>query len=321
MDGTLRRIGWLALALWLAPGGSLAGTCTGWFPDLDPDCQRIGRPDEFIAPVAQAFLFEDAFVVTGVQASYLRQEFPGASALGGGHADVAAGQLRLALTDRIGLVASKAGAMWVEPGNPLVPDWDTALPVTLGAKLALYQDPDVGRFASFVLRCGDAFEGGGDGALVPSLAGAARLGAFAFQGDLGGSWAFDPSYSSSVFWHLHAAYPGLRTITPFVQVSGMHWVDGGDGSATIPLSAEGHQVFQAPSISMRTVEEIYGAFEGADLTNLGAPGADGLDLVTGAVGLQLRLGRFTFSAAYEHPLTEHNGIIGDRVSAAVSLEL
>jgi len=128
MVGRLRRIGWLAASFLLASDPALAGTCTGLFPDRD--CEHVGRHADFIAPIAQPFLFEDAFIVTGI-----------------------------------------------------------------------------------------------------------------------------------------------------------------------------------------------GSFEGADLLNLGARGADQLDLITGAAGLQLRLGRFTISAAYEHPLTAHHGVFGDRVTSGISLEL
>jgi hypothetical protein len=192
--------------------------------------------------------------------------------------------------------------------------------MTLGLEYGFHQDADSGRFAAFALRYGDAFQGG-DGSLIPSLAVAARFGDMALQADVGGSWALDSSFSSSVFWHAHAAWAGLPVITPFAQLSGIHWVDGGDGSATLPLTPLGQRIFHASSVSMRTIERRSGSFEGADLVNLGARGAQGLELVTGAAGVRLRVGRVSVSAAYERPLTKHKGVFADRITSSVSIEL
>jgi hypothetical protein len=298
-----------------------AGACRGWLPDLDRDCERVARPSAFLAPAVSPFTFEDAFVVTGVRTFHVLQEMPQRSLFAGGEAEAVTGELRAALTDRIGLSVAKAGALWIRPENPLVPKRQTPTPLTLGLKLALEQDHDAQRFAALTLRYGDAFQGGGDGSLMPSLAGAVRLDRFTLQGDVGGSWALDSSFSSSVFWHAHAAWARFPLVTPFVQLSGQHWVDGGDGSTTIELTPLGQQLFQAQSISMRTVERLFGSFEGADLVNLGAREIAGRELVTGAAGLRVRLGAFALSAAYEHPLTKHRGVFGRRVTTSVSLEL
>jgi hypothetical protein len=309
------------LALALVAGAAHADDCTGWFPDFDPACEHAPRPPGFAAPVASPFSFEDAFVVTGVQAFHAQQEIPERSALGGGEAELIAGQLRIAVTDRVGLSLGKAGALWTRPENPFIPNRQTPLPLTFGLKVALHADADTGRWAAFALRYGDAFQGGGKGSLMPALAGAARTGDFALQGDVGGSWALDASFSSSVFWHAHAGFARWQHITPFVQFSGQHWVDGGDGTTTIPLTPLGQSYFKATSVSVRTVERMFGSFEGADLVNLGAHDIAGHALITGAAGIELRFGRVALSAAYEHPLTAHEGLFANRVTTRVSLEL
>jgi hypothetical protein len=316
-----RRLSLLALSLTLLSAGARADDCSGWLPDFDPDCERAPRPAGFAAPVASPFLFEDAFVVTGAQAFHVRQEIPEKSVLGGGETEVAAGQLRIAVTDRIGLVGSKAGSMWTRPENPFIPNRQTPIPLTLGVKIALHANAETARWVAFALRYGDAFQGGGDGSLMPSLAGAARAGDFTLQGDVGGSWALDASFSSSVFWHAHAGFARWRHVTPFVQLSGQHWVDGGDGSATMPLTPLGQLYFRSTSVSVRTVERLFGSFEGADLVNLGAHDIAGRELVTGAAGVELRFGGVSVSAAYEHPLSAHEGVFANRVTTRVSLEL
>ncbi len=311
----------LAAVLATPPGSANAGECGVWLPDLDVGCERIARPSAFLAPAASPFTFEDAFVVTGVRTSYVFQEMPQSSLFAGGEAEAVTGELRVALTDRIGLSVAKAGALWIQPETALVPKRQMPTPLTLGVKLALVQGHDAQRFAALTLRYGDAFQGGGDGSLMPSLAGAVRLDYFTLQGDVGGSWALDSSFSSSVFWHAHAAWARFPLVMPFVQLSGQHWVDGGDGSTTIELTPLGQRLFQAQSISMRAVERSFGSFEGADLVNLGAREIAGRELITGAAGLHVRLGAFALSAAYEHPLTKHRGLFGRRITTSVSLEL
>jgi hypothetical protein len=317
-----RRRVWLAcVSITLLAGAANGGECSGWLPDFDPDCEHAPRPAGFAAPVASPFLFEDAFVVTGAQAIYAHQEIPNDSVFAGGEAEVAAGALRIAITEYMALIGGKAGALWTRPDNPLIPERQTPIPLTLGVKLALPANADAGRWAAFVLRYGDAFQGAGDGSLMPSIAGALRAGPLALQGDLGGSWALDSSYSSFVFWHAYAGLARWRHVTPFVQLSGQHWVDGGDGRATMPLTPLGQLTFGAPSVSMRTLEQRFGSFEGLDLVNLGARGIAGRSLVAGAFGAELRFGRLALSAAYEHPLTDHRGMFASRVTTRLSFEL
>lgn len=141
------------------------------------------------------------------------------------------------------------------------------------------------------------------------------------QGDAGGSWALDAAHSSSAFWHLHAGWAGLPFVTPFVQLSGVHWLDGGDGTTTIPLSPLGRRSFGVPSLSVRAAERFFGPLEGGDLADLGTPGAARLDLVTAAAGLQLRVRGFVVAAAYERPLNAYHGVIGERFTTSLAIEL
>lgn len=321
MNPILRRAGWFAFTLSLLASPALGGECNGWFPDLNRGCESVGRPAGFAAPIAQPFLFEDAFVTTGAQTLRLDQRFTNKPPFGGGEAELVAAQLRVALTERFAFIGSKAGVIWTRPDNPLLPHDKTPIPLTLGFKYALHQDADANRFASFVLRYGDAFQSGSKGALMPSLAGALRFGDVALQGDAGGSWALDAAHSSSAFWHLHAGWAGLPVVTPFVQFSGTHWLDGGDGSTTIPLSPLGRRVFGVPSLSVALAERFFGPLEGGDLVNLGTPGAARLELITAAAGLQLRVRGLVVAAAYERPLNARHGVIGERITTTIAIEL
>ena len=64
-----------------------------------------------------------------------------------------------------------------------------------------------------------------------------------------------------------------------------------------------------------------GAFEGADLMNLGSRNVDGLDLWTWAIGAHVPITEHvTFSFAYERPFSHHKGIFGQRVTTGLTLE-
>jgi hypothetical protein len=251
---------------------------------------------------------------------------------------VVAAQLRVAVTDRFAIIATKDGYMWKDPGSPLLKETQGWMDLGFGAKYAVYQNRDAGRIVSLALKydaasgARDTFQDGGDGILMPSITGAAKLGDLALQGDFGGSWAISDTQSSSLYYHLYLAYPiaGTRgAFTPFVQFSGIHWLDGGDGSRKIELSAAAQALpllgqyinVGTPSAPMPNVVGIYGPFEGADVANLGAGGVNGLDYVTFAFGIHVRfLEHVTVSAAYEVPITEHESITRQRITTAVAWE-
>jgi hypothetical protein len=312
----------------LSASASAQGDCGKFLPDLT--CDRSGRFDGFEMPIVQPYLFEDPFITTGVYPYYVWHQFPKSSALEGGEAHLAAAQIRVAVTDRFAIIATKDGYMWKRPDNPLLKDTGGWMNLGFGAKYAVYQNRDAGRIVSLALKyeaasgAKDTFQNEGDGMLMPSVTGAARLGGFRLQGDLGGSWAIDSSQSSSIYYHLYAAYPAIGTrgsFSPFVQLSGMHWVDSGNGSRMVELSAYGQSVVGVQKIPMSTVESIYGPFEGADVANLGSVGVDGLDYVTAAFGMHVRfLEHITVSAAYEVPVTDHKSITRQRITTAVAWE-
>jgi hypothetical protein len=320
----------LALGLLAVPAGARED-CGKLLPDLT--CDRSGRFEGFEKPIVQPYLFEDPFITTGVYPYYVWHQFPNSSALQGGEAHLAAAQIRVAVTDRLAIIATKDGYMWKRPDNPLLKHTQGWMNLGFGAKYAIYQDRDAGRIVSLALKyeaasgAADTFQDGGDGMLMPSITGAARVGDLALQGDLGGIWALDASQSSSIYYHLYFAYPVIDRVTPFLQFSGMHWVDSGDGSRRIELSAAGQLAVGSqylpvgtPSIPLSVVG-IYGPFEGADVANLGAGGVDGLDYVTFAVGVHLRLAdHVSFSAAYERPITDHKSITRQRITTSVALE-
>lgn len=320
-----RSVLWIAVLLF-GSAASAEQECGRLLPDLT--CDRSGRFAGFSMPVVQPYLFEDPFITTGVYPYYVWHQFPNSDPLQGGQANVAAAQIRVAVTDRLAIIATKDGYMWKRPGNPYLKRSHGFMNLGFGAKYAIYQDRDAGRIVSLALKyeassgARDVFQNEGDGMLMPSITGAARVGDLALQGDFGGIWALDHSQSSSVYYHLYAGYPVIELVTPFVQLSGMHWVRSGDGSRLIELSREGQLALGAPAVPIGAVESVYGKrFEGADVANLGSVGVRGLDYLTFAIGAHVRLAdHVTVSAAYERPITSHKSITRQRITTNLALE-
>ena len=123
--------------------------------------------------------------------------------------------------------------------------------------------------------------------------------------------------SSSLFYHLYAGFElGTPALQPFVQISGLRWLESGDGSLPIRLKSGGTLDLDAVQNALGT-----GAFEGADVVNLGSPQVDNLDLITAALGFHVPLGEHvTLSVAYERPITEPKGIFQQRITSALVLE-
>jgi hypothetical protein len=312
-----------ALALLAAPSFADDG-CDAWFPDFDPACERSGRFDGFEKPIVAPYLFEDPFITTNAVPYFLWHDFPEQSVFDGGALYAAAVQLRVALTDRLALIATKDGYVWNRNGNPLLEDSQGFMNIAAGMKVALWQDRDAGRIVSGVLRIemptgsSDQYQGHGDGMAVPSLSGALRTGPVRWIGDLGFQLPFDGGeQSSSLFYHVYAGLDvGTPWLQPFVQISGLRWLESGNGSLPIRLKSGG-------ALDLDTVQNVLGTgpFEGADVVNLGSAQVDNLDLITAALGVHVPLGEHvTLSVAYERPITEPKGIFQQRLTTALAFE-
>jgi hypothetical protein len=295
--------------------------CEGWFPDLT--CGRSGRFFGMHKPIVQPYLFEDPFITTGLYPYYVWHEFPDRSALQGGDIQVVAAQVRVALTDRVALIATKDGYAWSRPDNPLLGDSEGWFNIAGGLKVALAGDEESGYLVSGILRvefpsgAHDVFQGEGDGMALPSVAAAWDLGRVNLIGDFGAQIPFDgDEQSTSLFYHLYADFEAHPRFQPFVQLSGITWVSSGDGSFPIRLR-------NGVELPLDTVQTVLGtgAFDGADVANLGSRGVSGLDLYTAAVGAHVPITEnLVFSVAYERPFSHHKGIFQQRVTTALQLE-
>jgi len=298
--------------------------CPTFFPDFS--CDRSGRYEGFVMPMASPYLFEDPFITTGVSAYGIWHDFPESSVFDGGDAWVVAVQARVAITDRLALIATKDGYVFLDSKNGVLDDEQGFFDIGAGLKYAIVDRPEDDFILSGIARLdipvGDdeVFSGNGDGVFVPSLSGAWGIGNLHLIGDLGGRIPFDrDKESTSLFYHLHVDYAIAPFLVPFAELSGIHWTDSGDGSFRVDTTL-------APpldTVDLSTAQAALGtgSFEGIDLVNLGSADVGGHDLLTLAFGVRFPvIAHTSFGVAYEFPITHRQDLFNQRVSMNLTVE-
>ncbi len=86
------------------------------FGDPNEQASRAPLEHRFVHPVSAPYFHEDSFVTTDVRAWFVYHDFPQPSAIAGGSAKIYAAQVRLALTDKLQLVANKDGYVDLDTG-------------------------------------------------------------------------------------------------------------------------------------------------------------------------------------------------------------
>lgn len=251
----------------------------------EPNAAAADVPAEqvHVHPMTSPYFNEDAFITTDVRAWYLFHDFAGGTPIAGGHAQILATQVRVALTDRIGLLAVKDGHVWMDSGlvesngwNDVaaaikwnfIQDWEKQLHVAVGAgyefrfgESKVLQNDDEARLFVSANKGFDKLHLG------------ANVNVFFPVGDK------DPlGDSTRLQWHLHADYWVCEWFSPAVEFNGYHVLD----ADTSPLP-----------------------FQGLDVGNFGSGAGD--PVVTAGIGGEVRcpeVPALKIRAAYETPLTD-----------------
>jgi len=251
--------------------------------------------DNVIDPISMPYLFEPPMIRSNVQAIAIHHEFPETGVVGGGDLQAFAIQGRLALTDRLALIAVKDGYVDFNPGG--LPDDEGYADIAGGAKFAFYDDGE----ARLLLTGGLTYEGtNGD---VEVLQG---NGAGMWRPFLTGLWGGDavntiltvggslPQSSgrepTSIDAHLHLSPADFGDLVPLIELNGIHYIDDANG----------------PPVSLELVD--YGT--------LGSSQVKGQTFVSGAIGGRWRMTeRMDLGLAYEKALTTRKYIFDQRVTA------
>lgn len=248
--------------------------------------------EQFYDPVGQPIYFESPFINTSARLIYIYHTFAEGSQLQGGDLNVVAAQARLAITERLALIATKDGYSWLNPGIfPAEEDgWND---IALGLKYAFYVD----REAQMVITGGARWQWangnhqvlqGYSQEISPFVSLAKGWDKFHLIADATVRLPFDDNDGNTVFqWDAHFDYEVFEGFAPCIELHGLHyWTNAENLDLTVG---------------------------GLDYANIGSSGVAGSTVIWMGLG-----GRFKFSpnvsagCTYEFALTNKNADIMDQ---------
>jgi len=209
----------------------------------------------------------------------------------------------LALTERLGLIATKDGYTILKFDNVLS-DSDGFENISLGFKYALLSRPESEEIISFGIKYetptgslssgGINLQGKGDGFIDYFLTGAKAVNKWGLQGSLGIQQALDTDYNSSFFhWHGHIDYELFNNLFPLIEVNGLKAYDPGNRTGI-------------------------SNFEGNDAANFGSTSST--HVVSGTAGFRYRFNNHVIlGVGYETALTEQKDLLEYRTNLDLTI--
>jgi hypothetical protein len=268
------------------------------FPGLDlHGSLGEGRHSRYVPPLTNPVFNETPYITTEARGIYLYNRLPDDFVTGGGHINLAALQLRLALTEHLGFIATTDGYADAR-FDKVLDDENGFSNIALGFKYAILSNPESETLLTAGLRYeipindletgGIELQGDGDGFLNPFITGATTFGSLGLQASLGTNVALDGNADTSILhYSLHADYEVLPGFFPILEVNGFTPIEHG-----------------------RRLTGPLGKLDGVDLLNFGSDNRD----TTVTVGGGLRY-RFTddvqIGVGAETPITDNDNSILD----------
>jgi len=261
------------------------------FGDPNPEAAEVSKERKAVHPLTAPYLHEDSFVTSDVRAWYIYHKFSRGTL--GGDVQVAALQVRVALTDQLQFVAYRDGYVWHD--NALTQSSDF-MDLGAGLKWNFLQDwqndfhAAVGAGYQFPMGSEDVLQDNEEARFWASVnKGFDKLHLGATINYLVNSQSENALGNADRFtWHLHADYYVCEWFSPVIELNGYHVTD--EGTAVVP-------------------------FHGVDVTNLG--GGKSEDSVILGIGCELRpADNVGVRIAYEHPLSESIELFGYRWTAS-----
>lgn len=176
-------------------------------------------------------------------------------------------QARLALTDRLGFIATKDGYADIDFGAALQ-DTHGWANITAGLKYAVVQDPDEDYIVTTGVRyeiplgnidtSGVDLQGHGDGFVDLFVSGAKNWERFGIEGNIGTNLALDNGDNTSqLHYSVHAHYGVTDRFFPLIEFNGFTPIDEGD---RVALGLDGHDVLNLGSSGVGTTLTLAGGF-------------------------------------------------------------
>ena len=258
--------------------------------------------ETFYEPVGSPFYFETPFIDSQAKFVYLHHDFPDGGPLDNGNLDVYAVQVRLALTERLGFIATQDGYSVLEAreGADEEYGWND---IAFGLKYAFVADVEE-QFVftggiRYKLNSGDSDVLQGDAQELSPFISVAKGwdNNLKFIGNL--TWRAPLSQERGnhlIQWHTNFQYDTGWGIAPLVELHGVHYLSDGDRT---PLNVGG-----------------------LDYTNLGSTDVAGTDVIWVGVGAGIKFDpHVELSAVFEKSLTNPNVDIFDtRVTASLTIK-
>jgi hypothetical protein len=250
----------------------------------------------FVGPITNPILTKDPRSLTEARLLFINNQIDPGNPLGAGDFQVAAMELRFALTERLTLVADKDGYAWIHAANQ--PEAHGFLNFNFGLKYDIVRDVE----NQFLVAVGGTWEPQtGEGRVFQDIG----TGIFTVFGVIGKEFGgcnhvlfnagyqfpADPNQNSSFFYtQLHLDRQFFGWLYPLVELNWFHYTEGGDHG--LP-----------PSL---------GELDG--LINLGTSGVSGNDLVTLAVGMKAQLSPHADTGfAFEVPISNRHDFLNNRL--------
>lgn len=244
--------------------------------------------EHFYEPIGQPLYFETPFNNTSARALFLYHTFDDDSQLQGGDLTVYALQIRLAITERLALIATKDG--YSELNADALPEDEGWNDVAAGLKYVLIADKE----NDFVLTPGFRWQwGNGDAEVLqgdcqelsPFISVAKGWDKFHLIGNVTYRLPLEGDDGNDIFqWDVHADYELFDGFAPCLEIHGLHYLEDGD---RLPLSVGG-----------------------LDYTQLGSSDVAGSTVVWAGAGARFKFNpHMSTGATYEYGLTNHSADI------------
>lgn len=285
-------------ALLVAATFQTSAAQAGWMDKLNfHGSLGEGGFDHYVPPVSNPLFNETPFITTELRALQIHNDIPEKFLTQGGNIDVYAVELRLALTDRLGIIATKDGFADAD-FDRVLPDTTGWVNLAFGLKYAVISRPKNGEILSVGFKyeppsgsvnvAGIKLQGDGDGFIDIFASGAKSMGKIGLQASMGANLALDADHDSSMLhYSLHADYEVLPNFYPLIEMNGFTKIDEGN----------------------RTGIRV----EGLDLINFGS--IDSGTVITFAAGARYKFNdHIQLGAAYEAPMTNRKDIMDWRTT-------
>jgi hypothetical protein len=251
--------------------------------------------EHFYNPVGNPLYFETPLNNTGVKFLYLYHGFDDDSQLQGGSVNVVAAQARFAVTERLGIIATKDGWSKLDTGIGIDDDgWND---IAGGVKYAFYVDQEAqlvvtGGARVMLDNTGEAkVLQGGVSEISPFVSFAKGWGPLHVMGNITDRIPFDGDDGNNVLqWDVHADYEVADGIAPMIELHGLHYMSDGD---RLPLSVGG-----------------------LDYSNFGSSDVSGSTVIWVGLGARFKFNpHMSLGGTFEYPLTNRKAdIMGERVT-------